>query len=81
LKRHFPDTDEERGVEFAKSLFDKVESELFPGWHEKKQVVQETEKKLFDECFAEFLGKISNRQIAAMAEQMTAYLTRFDAWS
>ncbi len=80
LKRHFPDMNEERGVEFVKSLFGKVESELFPGWHEKEQVVLETEKKLFDRCFTEFFGKVSNRQIAAMAEQMTTYLTKFDAW-
>ena len=78
LKRHFLDMDEERGAEFAQSLFGKVGPELFPGWHEKKQVVQEIEKELFDECFAEFFGKISNRQIAAMSEQMTTYLTRFD---
>ena len=69
---------EEEGAEFVKSLMKKIKPRLFHSWQEKKKVVQEIERVFFDECFNKFSGKIGNKKIVVMAEEMIEYLKRSD---
>jgi len=70
--------DEEEGAEFVKNLMKKIKPRLFHSWQEKKKVVQEIERVFFDECFNKFSGKIGNKKIVVVAEEMIEYLKRSD---
>lgn len=77
LRKHIPDISDKESATFVRDLFTELKPEMFPNWQEKKQVVQEIERRVFDKCLNRFVGKTGKRQILSMAEQMVEYSKRF----
>jgi len=75
VKKHIPKEQEEVLIPFVKQLLEDIQPHLFEGWQDKKNVVIEVERRVFEHCMHEF--NLPNEQILAINEELMKYLLRY----